>query len=90
MWPCSHRNTASHALQLEPQDKKVVVFGDTHGQLQDVLKMLRELKAYSSNDLLVFNGATGCGADGAMISMQMKCLFDRACFQETEYRCAFC
>ena len=47
-----------HLLQVDPGDKKVMVFGDTHGQLHDVLKMLHELNAYSSDDVFVFNGAT--------------------------------
>ena len=45
-------------LQVQPQGQNVVVFGDTHGQLHDVLKVLEQLDAYSAGTLFVFNGAS--------------------------------
>ncbi len=45
-------------LQVEPSDgATVTVFGDTHGQLHDVLHALRTLGAPGPKRLYVFNGA---------------------------------
>ncbi len=62
-------------LQLEPSDgATVTVFGDTHGQLHDVLHALRTLGAPGPKRRFIFNGAahgpTSRPADTAAPTMQ--------------------
>jgi hypothetical protein len=43
-------------MQVDPQGMPVVVVGDTHGQLHDVLHMLKITGAYSAQSMYIFNG----------------------------------